>query len=404
MLSLNALLAGGRAALAARWIPAASSLLLPNVESLQMQQVRGRKRAHKQPLSRAQKQARREAKLAKELERKKYTFMERVRIAKMHKLQSPSHLYPGRMLPEQEETLLENPPCNVYVRSAVKTQYYSVRDAILMHRESQQPAMFNHPKAPIRLRLELNMSTERSTKKVADTTEIVPVPYTFTHGQKRSILAFVADLKLQEEALAAGAEFALGPEIVKKIVKGQFRTEDFDFAVAHTDMAMAIPPIRGILKKKFPTKLNGGLGDDIAQLVEKFKTGVQYTIKGDPIYPDWGLCDTIVGKLDMPPDELEMNVNCLIEAVCKHRNAVLGPFINRAVLMVVPGDEYFSLKIDHLLPVPTAEEIEKFEKQKKKKKKEKKEEKLLAEEEGAAAEVEEDEADDVSPAPAAATA
>ena len=76
--------------------------------------------------------------------------------------QSPSHLYPGRMLPEQEETLLESPPCNVYVRSAVKTQYYSVRDAILMHRESQQPAMFNHPKAPIRLRLELNMSTERS--------------------------------------------------------------------------------------------------------------------------------------------------------------------------------------------------------------------------------------------------
>lgn len=52
---------------------------------------------------------------------------------------------------------------------------------------------------------------------MADTTEIVPVPYTFTHGQKRSILAFVADPKLQEEALAAGAEFALGPEIVKKV-------------------------------------------------------------------------------------------------------------------------------------------------------------------------------------------
>lgn len=31
-----------------------------------------------------------------------------------------------------------------------------------MHRELQQPSMFNNPNAPIKLRIELNMDTEKA--------------------------------------------------------------------------------------------------------------------------------------------------------------------------------------------------------------------------------------------------
>lgn len=45
----------------------------------------------------------------------------------------------------------------------------------------------------------------------------MPVPFPFTHTEKRTILAFVADKTLQEQAMEAGAELAVGPEVVKKV-------------------------------------------------------------------------------------------------------------------------------------------------------------------------------------------
>jgi hypothetical protein len=74
----------------------------------------------------------------------------------------------------------------------------------------------------------------------------------------------------------AGAELALGPDSVKKvflinkisfiyfnlnfkILKGQFLIEDYDFCVAHEDVAKEILPLRGVLKSRFPNKNNGSL-------------------------------------------------------------------------------------------------------------------------------------------------
>lgn len=54
------------------------------------------------------------------------------------------------------------------------------------------------------------------TKTVPNSEEIVPVPYPFVHNEKRAILAFAHDEKLQELAVEKGAEIAVGPEVVKK--------------------------------------------------------------------------------------------------------------------------------------------------------------------------------------------
>lgn len=94
---------------------------------------------------------------------------------------------------------------------------------------------------------------------ITASSEIVPIPFPFKHKEKRTILAFVADPALQELAIEAGAEISLGPDVIKKIIKGQFRIDDYDFCVAHTDMGSSILPLRGILRSRFPTRINGNI-------------------------------------------------------------------------------------------------------------------------------------------------
>ncbi|KAF1757543.1 hypothetical protein GCK72_013999 [Caenorhabditis remanei] len=363
-----------------------SSMLRPAAADIV--QIRGRKRALKQTITRQQKLERRMKREEKEAARKQYSFMEKINIRRMKNLLSPSQQFPGRLNIDDEVNLPEKPTLDVFIKSHFKTQYYTVAEALDMHRELQSPSIYNNPNAPIRLRLELNMTTERQTKMVTGSDEIVPVPFPFNHNEKRTILAFANDLKLQELAVESGAEMALGQDTIKKIIKGQFRTDDYDFCVSHSDMGSSILPLRGILKTRFPTRANGGLGENLPELIEKFKNGVKLNIKGDPVYPIWGLSDCVVGRLSMSNEQIEANIATVVSAACAHRNPALGPFINRALLMTVPGEENYAIDVKPWLPVPTEEEIEKIEKRKNKKKK--KDEKKT------------EDADDVSPAIAAA--
>ncbi|VBB29657.1 unnamed protein product [Acanthocheilonema viteae] len=348
-------------------------LLFPSIYN--SQQYRGRKRNLKRALTKQERQERRLKREAKEAERKKYTFMQRIQISRMKQMTSISEQFPGRLNPAKEAHLPDRPTTNIFIRSAYKTQYYSVSEALQMHREMQQPSIYNNPNARIRLRMELNMTTEKKTKMVADSEELVPIPYPFKHNEKRTILAFAYEQHNRDAAIEAGAEIALGPDMIKKIIKGMFRIDDYDFCVAHTDMASSILPLRGILRSRFPNKINehllsGGLGDNFEEIISKFKNGVKLTIRGDPVMPIWGLCDTVIGRLTMDDRELEANIAAVIEALCKHRNPALGPFINRALLMIIPGDAHFALNVNPFLPIPTEQEFEKIEKQMKKRKKE----------------------------------
>jgi len=61
----------------------------------------------------------------------------------------------------------------------------------------------------------------------------------------------------------------------------------------------------------------------------------------------------------MTDEQLEANIESIVRATCTYRNPALGPFINRAVLMTVPGNEYYALKVDQWCPTATAEQINK---------------------------------------------
>lgn len=75
----------------------------------------------------------------------------------------------------------------------------------------------------------------------------------------------------------------------------------------------------------------------------------------------------------MTDDEIEANVKVIIQALCKHRNPALGPFINRARLICRGVRHPYSIDLTEFMPVASEEQLEKMGR-KKKKKKEKKEE------------------------------
>ncbi|CAK5062337.1 unnamed protein product [Meloidogyne enterolobii] len=61
----------------------------------------------------------------------------------------------------------------------------------------------------------------------------------------------------------------------------------------------------------------------------------------------------------MPDEEIEANIITIISSLCQQRNPALGPFINRAALMTLPGKTFYSININEWLPVPTEVEIRK---------------------------------------------
>lgn len=61
----------------------------------------------------------------------------------------------------------------------------------------------------------------------------------------------------------------------------------------------------------------------------------------------------------MTDEEVEANIAALVESLCKHRSPALGPFINRATLMVIPDKTCFALDLSKYIPVATESDISK---------------------------------------------
>ncbi|KRZ67464.1 39S ribosomal protein L1, mitochondrial [Trichinella papuae] len=263
--------------------------------------------------------------------------------------------YPARveLLPD----LLDEPLDSVWKVESYMPKRYFIKDALALHRELQSPSMYNNPSALLRLRLDLNMTLEKKTKFVEQSKQFIAMPHPFEHGQKRTILAFAKDPHIQVIANEAGAEITGGPELVKKILKGVVRIDDIDYSVCHMDMMTEINQLRGVMKRKFPSKKLGAIGNDIAALVNHFRTGIGFEVIQDTINPQWGVTNVLIGKLDMPDDDLEENMKAVIEAVYPLRPPTLGPFIERAVLMIFPTVmEYFEIDLNPYLPEPSDED------------------------------------------------
>lgn len=52
---------------------------------------------------------------------------------------------------------------------------------------------------------------------ISNSDQIVPVPFPFNHKEKRTILAFANTKEQQVIAVEAGAEIAIGSDMIKKV-------------------------------------------------------------------------------------------------------------------------------------------------------------------------------------------
>lgn len=39
------------------------------------------------------------------------------------------------------------------------------------------------------------------------------------------------------------------------------------------------------------------MGDNLHEIIERFRSGVKVSITTDPVYPMWGLCEPVVAKV-----------------------------------------------------------------------------------------------------------
>lgn len=90
-------------------------------------------------------------------------------------------------------------------------------EAILAHRELHHPTMFNVPEAPLNIRFEIDLSTDKKNKFVEKYHKIIEFPHPYNHGEDRTILAFCQTNEMMEEARSAGALLVGGKDVIKSI-------------------------------------------------------------------------------------------------------------------------------------------------------------------------------------------
>jgi len=146
---------------------------------------------------------------------------------------------------------------DVFITRHFMTKSISLADAVQFHKETNHVSVYNKPNALISVNIELDMKLEKKNRYLDNFSRILLLPHQFELHPPRKVLAFCKTAETQEEALAGGAEAYGGVELVKRIQSGEVSLNDYDYFVAHVNMVTDIVPIRGLMKRRFPTVKNG---------------------------------------------------------------------------------------------------------------------------------------------------
>ena len=134
-------------------------------------------------------------------------------------------------------------------------------------------------------------------------------------GKTRKVLVFAKDAKV-EEALAAGADYAGGMELVEKITKENWF--DFDVVVATPDMMGVVGRLGKILGPKglMPSPKAGTVTPNVTAAVKEIKAGkIEYRLDKTNIIH----CP--IGKVSFGPEKLQEYFSALVNAVIKAKPA-----------------------------------------------------------------------------------
>ena len=151
-------------------------------------------------------------------------------------------------------------------------------------------------------------------------------------GKTRKVLVFAKDAKL-DEALAAGADYAGGMELVEKIQKENWF--DFDVVVATPDMMGVVGRLGKILGPKglMPSPKAGTVTPNVTAAVKEIKAGkIEYRLDKTNIIH----CP--IGKASFGAQKLQENFDTLLGAIIKAKPAAAkGQYLRSCVVASTMG-------------------------------------------------------------------
>ena len=179
--------------------------------------------------------------------------------------------------------------------------------------------------ATIDVSFRLNVDPKQADQQVRGTL-ILP----HGNGKTKRVLAITDKV---DEALAAGADFAGGQEMLDKIQKENWF--DFDTIVATPNMMGLIGRLGRVLGPKglMPNPKTGTVSPDIAKAVKEIKAGkVEYRVDKEA---NMHVC---IARCSFDTEKVVDNLKALVDAVIKAKPAVVkGVFFKKAVIHTTMG-------------------------------------------------------------------
>ena len=166
--------------------------------------------------------------------------------------------------------------------------------------------------------------------------QMVRASVVLPHGTgKTKRIVVVAGGEKVKEAEEAGADFAGGNELVKKISEGWL---DFDAVIATPDMMREVGKLGRVLGPRglMPNPKTGTVTFDVAKAVGEIKAG-----KLDFRVDKNGVVHAAVGKLSFSDEQITANVRALFDAVMRAKpSAAKGKYIKSVYLTSTMGPSF----------------------------------------------------------------
>ena len=201
------------------------------------------------------------------------------------------------------------------------SKLYTVEEAVALVKKTNT-VKFD---ATVDLSFRLGVDPKKADQQVRGT---IVLPH--GNGKTKVVLAITDKT---EEALAAGADFAGGKEMLEKIQKENWF--EFDALVATPNMMGEIGKLGRVLGPKglMPNPKTGTVSPDIAKAVKDIKAGkVEYRVDKE------ANMHVSIGRVSFEDAKLVDNINALTEAIVKAKPAACkGTYIKNAVIHTTMG-------------------------------------------------------------------
>lgn len=203
-----------------------------------------------------------------------------------------------------------------------RTRFYAVAEGVKLLKECATAKFSEAADAVFRLGVDPKKNEHRIRGTV-----ILP------HGTGKSVkvLAFAKGEKLRE-AQEAGADYAGGEDLVKKIEEGWM---DFDRVVATPDVMSAVSKLGKVLGPRglMPSPKAGTVTPDVATAIKELKRG-----KLEFRLDEYGNVHSLFGRCSFSAEQLHENLLALAAAVLEEKPAdVKGRYIKSVTINSTMG-------------------------------------------------------------------